>query len=1286
MQQQAVSRCFTVTTVHDGAPGNGIQSVTRTYAISAQSTTASDTTAPVINGSWSGSSPAVTETYPYLWAKEVVTYTKSSATTKYYCIGARGDNGVDAQDVEWAYVLTTENVAPTIVAESGTGYLSDDYLPLAKVSSGRIKGATEGNANASVRCTDDPQGVNDIWKYEWEIKREKGNADSNGHRTWEAYSGAMTLHNSQPLSITSANVRYAISDSGTATPADSVFDNERTGFDDFSDIPLNSDKYIWQATKVNYSTGSSELTGKICLGPTTDFLSGTEVYAVSTSNTNPPDESEGNWKTTYEKTKGSYLWTATRVQYTNGAYGYLNKKCVGYWGTDGKSITKQSETLTYAVTAASDDHPAENSNDWKNTKSAAITAYNTAHSISGSDWQQDTVMWTKTDILWSDYTHTILYTAERNPNDGVPGDDGWMVQANPANVILTQNLVTTNNFTTAAVSFTAKKGSTPATITSINVHTSSTFNVTTSGVTAIVTSPKPNGDSYYTEGSFTVDVNVTDPDNGDTVTFTITVPCYANLLGTWKQSIEDGVETSIAEKLSYGIFDDEVHTIEQTGEYIRGWAENTSVITKKVNDGKNLLSVLSGWESNEGVTSSIGYDSANCGVKDDYSDLYSPAVYVEDGKAYCFSLYMTAAMAQSGNFYLCYGSSYQHLSDLYNDGAYYTITFQQKVGDSITIGNTVYNRYYYVFRGGGLLADSYVCINYAASDYLYYPMIEQNDTPTPFDMGSMEMSSIIKQTADGISLRVSDNERNIGSLETRADSIEGRVTNAEGDIGQLKIAADAISLGVTNGWKNYVSNPVATDGTIQTGNVDSYSVVDDSLFGKVYRIAHSNAGDWQLLFTKDSAYSELTAQYVTWFCVVRPVASGSVNFGSGYTTDGKSSHNALVMTYDGSAFAVSSGLSSSVFGGIVFDFTKISSDGWYLCYASAKLPNEQTIINGEDIIGFNTLTGTWDIYYCGIVKGRGCPSIDMIKQGAGLKRAGIDIAGGIINLMAGKVNFVDPNGDAYATPKVSIDPTDGTLHAVNGYFSGEVHATSGDFDNVRISGGIRSPFYFVNPKGTFEVETTDNMSILTINDSTSFNLPWDVAQSGRRITIVNYMWGSLSYTTGYAKITVPSKNQFFFEDGVQKTSLIIATKEVVELLGYGDGSSFFGWIVMNRLNISTSQDYGRPQNVLAKGIVTGGTSPSVRGYTYKGVQMQVVRISTGKYRLYTSDAHFANYHGLVVLATGIGLVDSKPVAASVSGITGQEVDIQTFTSAGLVDGNFSFMIMNVDDNAHLAFT
>ena len=94
----------TVPIVKDGENGDGIESVTRTYARSTQSTSTNDSTAPTgidtsigTNG-WSTNSPAVTETYPYLWAREIVTYKYKTATTKYYMIGARGTNGVDGKD------------------------------------------------------------------------------------------------------------------------------------------------------------------------------------------------------------------------------------------------------------------------------------------------------------------------------------------------------------------------------------------------------------------------------------------------------------------------------------------------------------------------------------------------------------------------------------------------------------------------------------------------------------------------------------------------------------------------------------------------------------------------------------------------------------------------------------------------------------------------------------------------------------------------------------------------------------------------------------------------------------------------------------------------------------------------------------------------------------------------------------------------------------------------------------------------------------------------------------
>lgn len=75
--------------------------------------------------------------------------------------------------------------------------------------------------------------------------------------------------------------------------------------------------------------------------------------------------------------------------------------------------------------------------------------------------------------------------------------------------------------------------------------------------------------------------------------------------------------------------------------------------------------------------------------------------------------------------------------------------------------------------------------------------------------------------------------------------------------------------------------------------------------------------------------------------------------------------------------------------------------------------------------------------------------ISLVQQ-SGTKLAGIDIQNGIVNLMADKVTFSNSTGTI--SGKVWIDPETGTLHAVDGYFSGTVNATSGTFANISISG------------------------------------------------------------------------------------------------------------------------------------------------------------------------------------------------------------------------------------------
>lgn len=519
----------------DGKDGNGIVSITNTYGISASGKTNSDTTAPSDVTTWSAGSPDATTSKPYLWKKEVTVYTDTTKnTTKYYCIGRYGDNGIDAQDVEFVYVRTTHNVAPTIAADTETpqGYKNDDYLPFAKVSSGRIKGGSEANANAAVRCTDDPKGVDNTWKYEWEIKRTKGAAAADGKREWDNYvSGAnMTLHNNLAestliIDIDNDNDQFGTDSDGRVnsqqtrtTKVTMLYGTEKQAFtsaptatlkyDDGTPASGNVDITVASVsvTKVTDDNKEYKVTVNIsqtpsgtanppfkthnglyvdiegtCAkgGPKTIRFSLEKVmsgekgsdavvyqlapsqrsFSFGRSNTNEIVAksntvivnlkiTQGNNSVIYvspgsipsgmtvptiswgfedeqtataehsnlpvgtaisitpaQLTKGSGLHTKVWIKLSTGDREEIPVVIDGENGQDGDSITKQSET-SYYIKNTTGVRPAENDPNWSTTKPT----------LNKGEW-----LFTKTDILWSDGSHTILYTDERNPNDGLPG-------------------------------------------------------------------------------------------------------------------------------------------------------------------------------------------------------------------------------------------------------------------------------------------------------------------------------------------------------------------------------------------------------------------------------------------------------------------------------------------------------------------------------------------------------------------------------------------------------------------------------------------------------------------------------------------------------------------------------------------------------------------------------------------------------------------------------------------------------------------------------------------------
>lgn len=81
---------------------------------------------------------------------------------------------------------------------------------------------------------------------------------------------------------------------------------------------------------------------------------------------------------------------------------------------------------------------------------------------------------------------------------------------------------------------------------------------------------------FYTNGY--IDINVTY--NGRTTAFQVN--WYLNALGTFKTTIKGDVEESIAQKLTYGLGDGNVQTIEEVGRYIRSSSEAVTTLSKTV--------------------------------------------------------------------------------------------------------------------------------------------------------------------------------------------------------------------------------------------------------------------------------------------------------------------------------------------------------------------------------------------------------------------------------------------------------------------------------------------------------------------------------------------------------------------------------------------------------------------------------------------------------------------------------------------------------------------------------
>ena len=239
--------------------------------------------------------------------------------------------------------------------------------------------------------------------------------------------------------------------------------------------------------------------------------------------------------------------------------------------------------------------------------------------------------------------------------------------------------------------------------------------------------------------------------------------------------------------------------------------------------------------------------------------------------------------------------------------------------------------------------------------------------------------------------------------------------------------------------------------------------------------------------------------------------------------------------------------------------------------------------------------------------------------------------------------------------------------------------------DVKITGTIRQPWsrsgIYINI-GSQETVAFDNIAAGASggwgDGSANSMITWTIADSGRIMRFANWKFEGETFE-GAVELSAPT-GKYFFEDGVAKNKISLS-RELVELMGYGDASTFYGYIVLNRINLMTTAKYGRKLNVLAQGIVTGtNVGASIRYKTFDGTSMSANRGGeVGVYNVSFSWSLDADNY--IVMLTGYGCAygTNTPLKANLATRSPSSFSVYTSDDSSRNDGSFMFQLINLND-------
>lgn len=258
-----------------------------------------------------------------------------------------------------------------------------------------------------------------------------------------------------------------------------------------------------------------------------------------------------------------------------------------------------------------------------------------------------------------------------------------------------------------------------------------------------------------------------------------------------------------------------------------------------------------------------------------------------------------------------------------------------------------------------------------------------------------------------------------------------------------------------------------------------------------------------------------------------------------------------------------------------------------------------------------------------------------------------------------------------------------------------------------ISGSLRNPFVeWSSERNVFNgdikngVGRYDNVVMPITSNSTDERelepdqFTWTADNSGRIIRIINYKW-STGTAVGRVTLKAPT-GKYFYENGKARTQIIMS-RECLVLAGYGTPTTFYGWVVLARVDVYTEGSYGAPLKVLYQGIF----NPNATYYIDKvwseslansGIEEKTwgVKIldSGGKYRIYLPTYMSSSSWHVMLTPCSVGVSGSiasnvryaclmAKGAETVDGVSKSYFDVWTADDSSVIPGGFLFQVIGI---------